>query len=276
MKQFKKAIYNIFGYQMLSIMLMALLLSGCKDQKAIQLAQINAESGMAEGNIEKAIDSYRILLVHDKSDGVAKKNLTLLEGSLKALQNEHFLVFNKNIKQLIVDANKMQKLNKASELALEIDTRLALFNTVNSKLKNGKNESDKIYIAMDWLEKSEELVGSIETCYKEFYSSITSKSIKTASEAESIAYLINMNNQWKSARKNVDLVRVRENLEAYGIAVKYASGEWLSAASVILNVHEKLQPEFRGRSEFDQTSQGWVAGQRLIKHIQSRNNAMAD
>lgn len=259
------------------IIMVAALVAGCKDQKAIQLAQINAESAMAEGNIEKAIESYRILLVHDKDDGVAKTNLTLLEGSLKAIQGERFLVFNKNINQLIIDTNKIQKLKRASQTAADLEARHSFFSLVKSKIAKEKDMSAKIYRAMLWLEESSKLVNSIEDRYQAFYTLLNAKPLKAASEPSSIGYLIDLNNQWKSVLRIVDNVRVRDDLEGWNINVRDVQGEWLSSARVIFQVHDKIDllgTNFKDR--YSEILQGWDAGEKLIEHIEPRNKAMAN
>ena len=232
---------------------------------------------MAEGNIEKAIESYKILLVHDKDDGVAKTNLTLLESSLKALQSEQFFMFNKNIKQLIIDTNKIQKLKQASESAVDLEARYALFSIVSAKIDAEKDMSAKIYRAMLWLEQSEKLVDSIEKRYQAFYSSLNAKPLKSISEPSSIGYLVEINKQWKLVLKLVDNVGVRDDLEAYDIGVRNVQGEWLPSARVIIQVHEKigsLGTNFKDR--YSEILQGWVAGEKLIEHLESRKKAMAN
>jgi hypothetical protein len=262
-------------YLFVGIFMCCILWSGCKDEKAIQLALINAESAMAEGNIEKAIESYRILLVHDKNDTAARTNLSILESSLNALQGEQFFVFNKKIKQLVVNTNKIQKLNKAADIALDLEARYALFSFVYAKIDEKKDDSEKVFAAMIWLEKSEELVESIEKLYETLYSSVSSKSLKADTEESSLGYLFAINNQWKSVLKVVDNVGVRNELEEYDIYVRDVSGGWLPSARVISQVHDKIgfsSTHFKDR--FGQIPLGWDAGKRLIEHFKARKQTM--
>lgn len=251
-----------------------------EDQAAIDLAEIKAESALSECNLEKAIESYRVALVHNRENQVLKQKLDRLNEAVNCIQNEKFESFFKVVDAITKNNPRYSRLAKISRDALELSNRhfktilsLNLIVGSQSNFVEENNNDRKIIAALLTLERNNDFDFE-EKIYNEIYSTLNTKSVKDEKDPSSFVFLFNIKDKWKRIMAIVDNKFIRNKLEDYNIPVKDASANWLPTTTVLKFINDKVKSNEWSQQDdeqFPSLKSGWSIGELLLEHASAYN-----
>lgn len=251
----------------ISVLLLIILISpGCqKNEKEVKLTNIEIDSALKAGEIDKAIDKLKILLVYDGNNQEGKIKLNSLENALKSIMSEDF-------SKAALDLRKIKSIENYSQLNLLKENCGNLGNATgqmktlcNSKLKSNKST----YEAMKVLEFNQDLFEIIKSNYNSIYRISKLNKPEISTENMNIPFLLGINEMWNLAMSQVDRTYVREKMEEYGVAVRNTEGGWLPS-SYTLNSYSNNNGKRFLDERFGSLKYGPQAGMMLVKFFEEK------